>query len=251
MSEVLKQLAQRKSVRVFEDRPLGAGIRDKIIQAALQAPSAGNQMQYTILEIEDKALKQKLAISCDNQPFIAKAPLVLVFLADCQRWPAAYKAVGAPVRKAGMGDLMLAFADALIAAQNTVVAAHALGLGSCYIGDILENREEHMQLLHLAPHTVPACMVVYGYPTTQQQARPKPVRFAAQYMVQKNSYKPPKEEALRAMFAAAHPEEDFVFEEYLQKFCARKYMSAFAREMTRSAAEYCRQFAPFCEEEAH
>lgn len=47
----------------------------------MQAPTAGNQMLYTILQITDQNLKERLAETCDHQPFIAKAPLVLVFLA--------------------------------------------------------------------------------------------------------------------------------------------------------------------------
>ncbi len=43
-------------------------------------------MLYSIIEVEDQALKEKLAVSCDHQPFIAKAPFVLIFVADYQRW---------------------------------------------------------------------------------------------------------------------------------------------------------------------
>ena len=52
----------------------------------MRSPTAGNMMLYSIIEIEDQNTKEKLVKSCDNQPFIAKAPLVLLFLADYQRW---------------------------------------------------------------------------------------------------------------------------------------------------------------------
>ncbi len=93
-NEVLQALSARKSVRVYTDEPVTEAERNAILQAAFQAPTAGNQQLYTILNITDPALKARLADLCDHQPFIAKAPLVLVFLADCRRWLQAYKAAG-------------------------------------------------------------------------------------------------------------------------------------------------------------
>ena len=177
----LDALCARKSVRVFTEEPVPQAVKNALFQAAMQAPTAGNQMLYTILDITDAALKARLADLCDHQPFIAGAPLVLVFLADCRRWLNAYHAAGiTDARKPGAGDLMLAVADTCIAAQNAVVAAESLGIGSCYIGDVLENAEAMRDALHLPQYVVPACMLVFGRPTEQQQRRPKPARFAEQ-----------------------------------------------------------------------
>ena len=79
---ILQSLYARKSVRVFEEKAIPAGMKQAILEAAAQAPSAGCQQLYTILDITDPALKAALADSCDHQPFIAKAPLVLVFMAN-------------------------------------------------------------------------------------------------------------------------------------------------------------------------
>ncbi|HWT26946.1 MAG TPA: nitroreductase family protein, partial [Mobilitalea sp.] len=149
MNEVLNQLKSRKSVRVFEDIPLPNDVKDEIIDSAFEAPTAGGMMLYSILNISDQELKDKLAVICDNQPFIAKAPLVLIFLADYQRWYDAFCMVDCNPRKPGEGDMLLACADAIIAAQNTVVAAEALGAGSCYIGDVIEHCETVRELLNL------------------------------------------------------------------------------------------------------
>ena len=131
---ILQSLYARKSVRVFEEKAIPAGMKQAILEAAAQAPSAGCQQLYTILDITDPALKAALADSCDHQPFIAKAPLVLVFCADCRKWYDAYKEAGCTPRTPGVGDLMLAVTDTAIAAQNAVVAAESFGIGSCYIG---------------------------------------------------------------------------------------------------------------------
>ena len=108
MNEIIRSLHNRKSVRVYEDREISAAIKREILLAAMAAPSAGNQQLYTILDITDQGIKDRLAITCDNQPFIAKAPMVLIFLADCQKWYDAYSAYSCNPRQPGVGDLLLA-----------------------------------------------------------------------------------------------------------------------------------------------
>lgn len=239
-------LSARKSVRVFTDDPITADERAAILHAAFQAPTAGNQQLYTILDITDPALKATVADLCDHQPFIAKAPLILVFLADCRRWLRAYHAAGMPqARKPGYGDLMLAMADTCIAAQNAVTAAESMGIGSCYIGDVIENAEAMRDALHLPEYVVPACMLVFGRPTEQQQRRPKPARFAEEAVVCENTYRDRTPDELRADFAAraaANGQAEFDFDSAIQAFCKRKYESDFSREMTRSAHLYWAEF---------
>jgi FMN reductase (NADPH) len=242
MNDMIKLLKDRKSIRSFEDKTIPISEKDCIIEAALQAPTAGNQLLYTILDIEDQNIKDQLSVTCDNQPFIAKAPLVLVFLADCRRWMDCYKYSGVEYRKPGFGDALLACEDALIAAQNTVIAAQSLGIGSCYIGDILENHEKVVQLLNLDMYVIPITMLVFGYPTFQQKQRVKPKRFNKKYIVQKNTYARISEDDLREMFIEIHPENDFDYNEYISSFCNRKYMSDFSIEMNRTAEKYLNNF---------
>ncbi|MDR1024626.1 MAG: nitroreductase family protein [Treponema sp.] len=240
MNNIIQSLFERKSVRVFLDTPVPEDMVNQIIDAGIQAPSAGNQQLYTILDVRDVSVKERLAVLCDNQPFIAAAPVVLVFLADCRRWLDSYRYAGIEARKPGPGDLFLACADAVIAAQNMTVAAESLGLGSCYIGDILENKEETAELLGLDPLTFPAAMLVIGYPAESQVKRPKPPRPDRRYLVRQDRYRPLTEAELREMFADLYPGKDF--DAFMTAFCKRKYMSAFSAEMNRSAGEYLKGF---------
>lgn len=240
MNEIIASLHARKSVRAYLDRPILPEEKQAILEAACQAPSAGNQQLYTILDITDQQLKGKLAVSCDNQPFIAEAPMVLIFCADCRKWLNAYREAGESPRKPGVGDLLLAVTDAAIAAQNAVVAAESLGIGSCYIGDILEQYEVHREMLNLPEYVVPAAMLVFGYPTEQQQARPKPARCAMKHIVHENAYRDMDGAELREMFDPRAGAKGF--DGYMAAFCQRKYMSDFAQEMTRSVARYLQDF---------
>ena len=240
MNEVTKQLHDRKSVRVFTDQKITPEIKQQILEAMVQAPTAGNQQLYTILDITDQKLKEKLSETCDHQPFIAKAQMVLVFCADCQKWYDAFVTAGCEPRKPSVGDLMLAVTDTAIAAQNAVVAAQSYGIGSCYIGDIMENCEIHRELFGLPKYVFPAVMLVFGYPTQQQIDRQKPKRVAMKHIVHGNEYRHMDGEELKEMLegkAQMHSYKDWI-----HTFCNRKFNSDFSREMGRSVAMYLKEF---------
>ena len=134
---------------MIEDQDL-----EKILEAASLAPTAGNQQLYSIIVIKSQETKDKLSESCDHQPFIAKAPVLLLFVSDQKKWFDYYRLEGCKEfseREPGLfweapneSDLMLSIEDTMIAAQNAVLMAESLGIGSCYIGDILE-----LSLIHI------------------------------------------------------------------------------------------------------
>lgn len=240
MNQTIQELLARKSVRVFEDRAISPEDKALILEAAAQAPTAGNQQLYTILDITDQALKEQLVDTCDHQPFIATAQMVLIFCADCRKWYDAFIAAGCEPRRPGMGDWLLAVSDANIAAQNAVVAAQSMGIGSCYIGDVMENAEAQRRLLHLPEYVFPAAMLVFGYPTRQQRDRAKPRRAAMQHVVHENGYRRMDGAELREMLEPRTGERGY--EEWMQAFCKRKFNSDFSLEMSRSVAVYAKDY---------
>ncbi len=240
MNEVIRQLYDRRSVRVFEEREIAEEDKHLILESAAMAPTAGNQQLYTVLDITDQELKERLAETCDHQPFIAKAKMVLIFCADCQKWHDAFEQTGCGPRHPGAGDLMLAVTDAAIAAQNAVTAAWSLGIGSCYIGDIMENCEIHREMLKLPSYVFPAVMLVFGYPTQQQMERMKPERTDLSHIVHENGYRNMDAGEYREMFLPGTAVKSY--EDWMKAFCDRKYNSDFAREMTRSVGEYLKEF---------
>lgn len=240
MNQTIQQLRARKSVRAYADRPIGPAERNAILEAALQAPTAGNMTLYTILEITDQAIKDALAESCDHQPFIARAPMVLIFCADYRRWMNVFEQYVDEIRRPAEGDFLLAHADTLIAAQNAVVAAESLGIGSCYIGDIIERFEYHRELLGLPSHVIPAAMLCLGYPTEQQRERQKPPRLKVEDIVYQNRYDTQKAGRMGEMLAERQSLSPEQFADWLRRFCARKWNCDFSVEMSRSAKESIR-----------
>ncbi|MBN2119260.1 MAG: nitroreductase family protein [Anaerolineales bacterium] len=210
MNQVIDVLIKRRSVRAYEQKEISADIRAEILKATLRAPTAGNLMLYSIVDVTDQKIKDRLAVTCDNQPFLARAPMVWLFLADYQRWFDYYLACGVeelcrqkkiPLRKPEEGDLFLACCDALIAAQNAVIAAESFGIGSCYIGDIMEQYEIHKELFDLPQYTFPIGLLVFGYPTPEQMRRPYTTRFDEKFILFENRYHRLSGQELKEMFA--------------------------------------------------
>lgn len=244
----LDLIMQRKSVRVYEDKEVSEEIKDKILSAAFQAPTAGNMMMYSIIEIDDQSIKNKLVKTCDNQTMIGKAPLLLLFLADFQRWMDYVETSGGEkfnkennfekyIPKEG--DMFLAINDALIAAQTAVLAAEDLGLGSCYIGDIMENFEIHKELFNLPKYVLPITMLCIGYPTEQQKNRTMRRRYFTKNMiVHKNIYQKPSVEEFRTMDKEIAEKDSPVFlagcHNQAIHMYKRKITSNFMTEMNRS-----------------
>ncbi len=246
MNPTLEVIHRRKSIRAYEDRPITEAERNAIIQAAMRAPTAGNMMLYSIIHVKDQESKETLARTCDNQPFIAEAPLVLLFLADYQRWYDYFLLSGVedlaaqPLQKPEAGDLFLACCDTLIAAQTAVIAAESLGIGSCYIGDILENYETHRELFKLPEYAVPICLLCFGYPTRQERERPMSNRFARDFIVFEDEYRRLEPREYEEMYRqaqekfAATGEHPRGIDNFGQMMYARKFSAAFARELRRS-----------------
>ena len=243
MNPTIELMNARSSTRAYDPTPLSEAEKQAILHTAMRAPTAGNLMLYSIIEIEDQALKDRLAVTCDDQPFIARAPWVLVFVADYQKWIDLFAVSrvdelpgvrhrGAP----GPGDLLLACSDALIAAQNAVIAAESLGIGSCYIGDVLEQAEEHAELLGLPNHTLPIAMLCFGRPAKRR----RPTPHHEKHVVHKDRYRRLSEEELREAsdeLAQMHAPRGFRqgIENIGQDVYARKYAAAFSHELNRSA----------------
>ena len=196
-NQILELIKNRRTIRAYGPKPLSQDEIDTIIQGAMRAPTAGNLMMYSIIQVADQNIKDKLVKTCDNQPHIAKAPLVLLFLADVQRWWDYFELskvedkcneIGKQYQTPQESDLLLACCDALIAAQNSVIAAEALGIGSCYIGDIMENYEIHRDMFDLPKWVFPITLICFGYPKGDKNKIPLTTRFPQKFIHFTNKY---------------------------------------------------------------
>ncbi len=243
---------------MFADTIVSPEEREAILAATLRSPTAGNMMLYHIIEVESQSTKARLAETCDHQPFIAKAPMVWVFCADYQRWYDYFEAcdVRTMCKERGIefttpveGDLFIAACDALVAAQTSVIAAESIGLASCYVGDIMENYEEHVELLGLPPWVMPMTMVVFGHPPARRDGAPRRMpRFDASFVLSKDRYHRRSRSEFDRM---ADPIVKALFKKRTffdntanlgQHYYARKMAAPFTKEMSRSVRAAIRRW---------
>jgi nitroreductase len=247
VNPTIELLNARCSTRAYDpSSPPTPAEKQAIVHAAMRAPTAGNLMLYSIIEIDDQELKERLAVTCDDQPFIARAPWVLLFVADYQKWIDIFRVSnveGLPGidRRAtpGPGDLLLACSDALIAAQNAVIAAESLGIGSCYIGDVLEQAETHAELLGLPAYTLPIAMLCFGRPAKPRRQTPR----YEKHVVFKDRYERLSPDELRDVsdeLAQLHAPRGFRrgIANIGQDVYARKFCAGFTHELNRSVAHW-------------
>jgi FMN reductase (NADPH)/FMN reductase [NAD(P)H] len=247
-NETLDLIDKRTSTRTFIDEPLTQAEKDAIVHAAFRAPTACNLVMYSIIEIDDRAVLDRLVVTCDNQPFIAKAPYVLLFVADFQKWVDLFafsdaQDMDVAHREPGEGELLMSIADTWIAAQNAAIAAQSMGIGSCYIGDIIENGEEHARVFDLPRYTLPVAMLVFGRPTTEIAPRERQTT----HVLMRNTYHRLTAEELAQVSAemaskfAPHGLKPGLTS-YPQDVYRTKFTSEFMHEMTRSAQWWLRRW---------
>ncbi len=229
-------LVNHTSIRKFNQEEISDEAVSTIIEAAKRGATAGNMMLYSIVKIRSKSSLKSLAKSCDDQPFIGDASLALLFVLDHHKWQKYFEISGLPERVEGfsgpsVSDFVLAMQDATIAAQNAVIAAESMGIGTCYIGDIMEHYETHKAFFNLPEYTMPAILVVFGHFDHKPVLRP---RFEDEFTVFEETYPDINDAFIQKMFK----EKDESTEDFAYKFYMRKKNADFFKEMNRSIHKY-------------
>ncbi len=151
----------RHSVRAYKDREIEEEKLNKILEAAIRAPSAGNRQAYKIVIIKDEQRKKRLAEIAADQQFIAEAAICLVFFADPQHSARKYGKRGAE---------LYCIQDATIAAAYAQLAAAALGLGAVWVGAF---NAEALKELTNAENIIPVAIMPVGYPNEEPDITPR------------------------------------------------------------------------------
>jgi len=163
MWDFFETVRHRHSVRRFQaDRPVEPEKLHAILETACSAPSAGDLQSYRIIVAADEAHRTTLSRLAGEQPFIAEAPICLVFCTDAERAANKYGARGRD---------LYALQDATIAATYAQLAVVAAGLGSTWIGAFDGN--EVAQTLGLERGLMPVAMLSVGYPAELPELTPR------------------------------------------------------------------------------
>lgn len=164
--DALQAIHTRRSVRKYQDQPVPQEFVQKLLAAAMQAPSARNQQPWQFVVIDDRAMLAEIPEFMPNAAMAAEAPMAILICGDL----GLEKSAGYWV------------VDCAASAQNMLLAAHALGLGAVWCG--VYPREPRMEglrrLVGLPENVIAHSLVVLGYPAErvppQDRYRPERVR---------------------------------------------------------------------------
>ncbi|MDG4797973.1 NtaA/DmoA family FMN-dependent monooxygenase [Micromonospora sp. WMMD1082] len=174
-TDVIRQQLAHRSVRRFGPRAVTDDELTALIAAAQSAPTSSNLQPWSVVAVRDPARRARLAALAGNQTFIAQAPLFLVWIADLGRARRLADRAGAPLAAVDyLETTIIGFVDTALAAQNAVLAAESLGLGTVFVGAIRNRPEEVAAELALPPHAVATFGLAVGTPDPTERAGVKP-----------------------------------------------------------------------------
>ncbi len=157
--DVYEAIKNRRSVRSYQSRPIPGDVLHRLQQAIRYAPSACNNQPWHFIFITDEKIRQAVAGACNDQMWMAGAPLIV---AACGIPEQAYKRMG------GSGNSV--DVDLAIAVDHLTLAAVAEGLGTCWIGAFREN--EVKSLLGIPWEVKVVALTPVGYPAEAGLIRP-------------------------------------------------------------------------------
>jgi FMN reductase [NAD(P)H] len=172
-ADLFEILEERVTCRSFEDRDIPERVMEQLYGAACSSASSGGFQRVSIIEVREAEAKRELSRLSRNQGFIAQAPLNLIFCADDRRMMRIAEHEYAPYEARSLARLWMGIVDAAIAAQTLALCAEALGLGSCYNGNVMDGIDELGTLLKLPEGVVPIIMLTVGYPKIRAETSPK------------------------------------------------------------------------------
>jgi nitroreductase len=168
-NEAMKLLFERSSCRSFLDKAIPQEVLNVVLEAGTHSATAGNLQPYSIIKIENLENKLKIAKMC-GQRSIGKAPVLLLFCLDLHRLERWAELEVAPFSAtSSFRHFWVSFQDVIICAQSICTAADSMGLGSVYIGTVIDNPADIESMFKLPKGVFPVVLVCLGYP----KVRPK------------------------------------------------------------------------------
>ncbi len=150
---VLEIIKTRRSVREFTAEPVEHSLIEQIISAGIWAPSGLNNQPWRFVVIRDSSLRERLAELTKYAHIVRAAPVLIAVYLDQEK----------------MYDRVKDHQAAGACIQNMLLAAHALGLGAVWLGQILANKDRVNEALGLSGQHELAAVLALGHPLHRNQ----------------------------------------------------------------------------------
>jgi len=161
MADILETIKNRRSIREFQAKEIPEKLIEKLIEALIWAPSAGNLQSRKFYFVFDQKTKRELVKAALGQDFIAQAPLVVIGCTDNKiAW-----------RYGERGKNLYSICDVSASIENMMLVAHEEELGSVWVGAFDE--KEVSKILNLPENLRPIAIIPIGYPAEKPKAPPR------------------------------------------------------------------------------
>ncbi len=160
--DTLECIATRRSIRKFLDIPVEFEKLGNVLDSARYAPSAGNLQDWKFILITDEKMRAEIAKTCVEQFWIASAPVQIIVCTEPEKTKRFY----------GVHGEKYSIQNGAAVIQNMLLAAHAQGLGSCWVGAFED--EAIKRVLSIPDDVIIQGIVPLGYP---DEKVPAPLRF--------------------------------------------------------------------------
>ena len=206
--EIFDVFQGRRTVRAYLPDPVLPQHLDAIVEAGRRAPTDAQGQMFAVIRITDSTLRDRLALLCNNQQHIREAAEFFVVCLDVHRLRRLVEHREGTFGMRARISLIYGTSDATMVAQNMVVAAEALGYGTCYIGAVQNNTDVIAQELGLPKGVLPLYGLCVGVPDPARQPSYTRPRIPRSLTFMENTYQEPEAAGLDAAFRAMSPRYD-------------------------------------------
>ena len=173
MNPTIERLLAHRSIRKFTDEPVPDEVLRTLVACGQAAATSSNVQAISVIEVRDRAARERLAELAGGQDYVASAGAFTVWCADLRRAAEACRRAGGDFEPGMTEHFLIATVDVALAAQNAVVAAESLGLGICYIGGLRNEPAAVSALLGLPDQVYPAFGLCLGTPDQDPAVKPR------------------------------------------------------------------------------
>ena len=185
MNETIKTQLNHRSIRAFQEQELTKEEVELLVDVARHTATSKFMQTYSIISITDSTLKAAFS-AISKQPYVENNGHLFLFVVDYHSNVQLTKAQDRPAKLQETADYFIAgLTDATIAAQNMVVAAESLGMGTVFLGSLHNDAQQIIDLLGLPEYTFPAVGLAVGWPNQEPQLKP---RLPKEVMHMENHY---------------------------------------------------------------
>ena len=166
-------LAAHRSHRAFTDDAVSPALLRTLLASAFSAPAKSDLQQSCVVQVSERCVHARIAGLIPSMPWIADAPVLLVFCGDSRRIRRICELHGTPFANDHLDSFLNAAVDAGLVVAGFIRAAQAAGLGCCPLSAVRDHAAEIGEMLGLPDHVFPVVGMVAGYPAKERRITPR------------------------------------------------------------------------------